>query len=75
LTAHSIARAIEIAGEFDRAKLREALFEVEFEGVNTTFSPAFTPGNHDALGLDEYKMLVFHNGMVLPGDQTPFGRN
>ena len=70
---HIIARAIEIAGEFDRGKMRDALFEVEFEGVNTTFSPAFTEGNHDALTMDEYLMLVFYDGMVLTVDQTPFG--
>lgn len=70
---HIIARAIEIAGEFDRGKVRDAFFEVEFEGVNTTFSPAFTEGNHDALTMDEYVMLVFYDGMVLPPEQTPFG--
>lgn len=70
---HIIARAIEIAGEFDRGKMREALFEVQFEGANTTFSPAFTRGNHDALSMEQYQMLVFYDGMVLPADQTPFG--
>ncbi|MGY6409559.1 MAG: ABC transporter substrate-binding protein [Alkalilacustris sp.] len=72
---HIIARAIEIAGEFDRGAVRDALFEVEFEGVNTHFNPAFTPGNHDALTMEEYLMLVFYDGMVLRADQSPFGSN
>lgn len=70
-----IARAIEKAGSFDRTALRDALYEVEFEGLITHYNPAFAPERHDALNADMYKMFVFYDGMVIPVEQSPFAAN
>ena len=69
-----IAAALEIAGEFDREKLREAFFEVSHEGIVANFDPAFerTMERHDAITPDAYRLLAFHEGILLPLEQTPF---
>ncbi|TVQ57888.1 MAG: ABC transporter substrate-binding protein [Rhodobacteraceae bacterium] len=74
---HIIARALEIAGEFDREKLRDAFYEVRHEGIVAVFDPAFerTMERHDAITPDAYRLFAFHNGVMLPLDQTPFGTN
>lgn len=69
---HLIARAVAHAGSFDRAAMRDALYEVQHEGLITNYSPAFSPESHDALTSDKYNMFVFHDGMVIPVSQSPF---
>ena len=70
---HIIAKAIELAGSFDRAKVYEALFEVEHEGLVTNYSPAFerTEERHDAILPEAYKLTAWYDGKLLPLDQTP----
>ncbi|MCA3618064.1 MAG: ABC transporter substrate-binding protein [Methylobacterium sp.] len=67
-----IARAITLAGSFDRAKLRDALYKVEFRGLITHYNPAFSPQNHDALRSEMYRLFVFHDGMVIPVEDSPY---
>lgn len=69
-----IARAITLAGSFDRAKMRDALYKVEYKGLITHYNPAFTPQNHDALRSDMYKLFVFHDGMVIPVQDSPYAK-
>lgn len=67
-----IARAIRQAGSFDRAKMRDELYKVEYKGLITHYNPAFTPQNHDALRSEMYKLFVFHDGMVIPVEDSPY---
>jgi branched-chain amino acid transport system substrate-binding protein len=69
-----IKEALEIAGEFDRTKLRDAFYEVSYEGIVADFNPAFerTMERHDAITPDAYRLLAFHEGILLPIEQTPF---
>ena len=70
---HIIANAIEIAGSFDRAKVYEALFDVQHEGLVTNYSPAFerTEERHDAILPEAYKLTAWYDGKLLPVGQTP----
>lgn len=69
-----IKEALEIAGEFDREKLRDAFYEVTYEGIVAKFDPAFEQSmeRHDAITPDAYRLLAFHEGILLPIEQTPF---
>jgi len=70
-----IKAALEIAGEFDREKLRDAFYEVTYDGIVADFDPAFerTMERHDAIKPDAYRLMAFHEGVLLPIEQTPFG--
>jgi branched-chain amino acid transport system substrate-binding protein len=68
-----IARAIEKAGAFDWAKVREALYQVEYEGLVADYKPAFdasNPERQDAILPKYYKLTVWTNGKLLPLSQT-----
>lgn len=69
-----IAKALEIAGEFDREKLRDAFYQVSHEGIVANFDPAFEPTmeRHDAITPEAYKLFAFYEEVMLPLDQTPF---
>ncbi|MGI9417767.1 MAG: ABC transporter substrate-binding protein [Geminicoccaceae bacterium] len=69
---HIIAKAIEKAGGFDRAKVYDALFEVKHDGLVTKYSPAFerTEERHDAILPDAYKLTAWFDGKLLPIEQT-----
>lgn len=69
---HIIARAITLAGAFDRTRMRDALYRVEYRGLITHYNPAFTSQSHDALRADMYKMFAFHDGMVIPVEDSPY---
>jgi branched-chain amino acid transport system substrate-binding protein len=69
-----IARAITLAGSFDRAKMRDALYKVDYKGLITHYNPAFTPQNHDALRSEMYKLFAFHDGMVIPVQDSPYAK-
>lgn len=68
-----LAQAIEKAGSFDRAKVYDALFEVNHEGLVTNYAPAFekTEERHDAILPDAYKLTAWYDGKLLPVGQTP----
>lgn len=71
-----IKAALETAGEFDREKLRDAFYEVTYDGIVADFDPAFerTMERHDAIKPDSYRLMAFHEGILLPIEQTPFGQ-
>ena len=71
-SVYVIAEGLKIAGAFDRTKLRDALFKVNYEGIVAKYSPAFIKGNQermDGITTDYYKMQAFHNGILLPLEQ------
>jgi branched-chain amino acid transport system substrate-binding protein len=74
---HILAKAIEKAGSYDWAKVREALYKVEHEGIVGSYKPAFdasNPERQDAILLRDYKLTAWHDGKLLPIAQTPYGR-
>ncbi|MDO9710412.1 ABC transporter substrate-binding protein [Paracraurococcus lichenis] len=71
-----IAEAIKLAGAYDRTKLRDAMFRVNYEGLVANYRPAFIKGNQermDAVLPEAYKMQAFHNGVLMPIEATPYG--
>ena len=69
-----IAEAIKLAGRFDRDAFRQALYRVNYDGIVASYRPAFEPRQerHDAILPQHYKLFAFHNGAMLPVEQTPF---
>lgn len=69
-----IAEAIRLAGRFDRDAFRQALYRVNYQGIVANYAPAFEPRQerHDAILPAAYKLFAFHNGAMLPVEQTPF---
>ena len=70
---HIIAKAIKIAGSFDRQKVYEAMFSVKHNGLVMNYDPAFerTEERHDAILPSAYKLTAWYNGELLPLEQTP----
>jgi len=71
---HIIAEALKIAGAFDKTKMRDALYKVDHKGIIAHYSPAFekTVERHDAILPQFYKLLAYHNGVMMPVEQTPY---
>jgi branched-chain amino acid transport system substrate-binding protein len=71
-----IAEALKIAGRFDRDAFRQALYQVNYQGIVANYAPAFEPRQerHDAILPASYKLLVFHNGALVPIEQSPYHR-
>lgn len=69
-----LALAIEKAGAYDRDKVREALFQVRYDGLVAKYEPAFekTQERHDAILPRYYKLTAWHNGKLLPLADTPY---
>ncbi|RYI98977.1 MAG: ABC transporter substrate-binding protein [Acetobacteraceae bacterium] len=71
-----IAEALKLAGAYDRTRLRDAMFRVNYTGIVADYRPAFIRGNQermDAILPEAYKMQAFHNGVLMPIEATPFG--
>jgi len=70
---HIIAKAIEKAGSYDREKVYNSLFEVEHDGLVTSYKPAFerTEERHDAILPEAYQLTAWYNGKLMPLSQTP----
>ncbi|MGQ4273827.1 ABC transporter substrate-binding protein [Terrihabitans sp. B22-R8] len=69
--------AIEKAGAFDWAKVREALYDVNYTGLVADYQPAFDkndPERHDAILPKDYKLTVWQDGKLLPIEQTSYGK-
>jgi branched-chain amino acid transport system substrate-binding protein len=68
-----IAEALKIAGAYDKKKLRDAFYQVKYEGIIANYDPAFekTVERHDAILPAHYKLLAYHKGILLPVAQTP----
>lgn len=72
-----LAAAIEKAGAYDWAKLRDALYQVKHEGLVATYDPAFDasdPERQDAILPKYYKLTAWHDGKLLPIEQTPYAK-
>jgi branched-chain amino acid transport system substrate-binding protein len=69
-----IAEAIKLAGAYDKAKVRDAFYKVNHEGIIANYKPAFekTAERHDAILPASYKLLAYHKGVLMPVEQTPF---
>ncbi|MDX6807389.1 ABC transporter substrate-binding protein [Terrihabitans sp. PJ23] len=69
--------AIEKAGAYDWAKVREALYEVNHTGIVADYQPAFDktdPERQDAILPKYYKLTAWQDGKLLPIEQTPYGK-
>ncbi len=69
-----IAEALKIAGDFDKKKLRDSLYKVNYDGIIANYRPAFEKSaeRHDAILPTAYKLLAYHKGIMLPVEQTPY---
>jgi len=65
---HILAKAIDMAGTTDRAKVRDALEQVtDYDGLVRRFDRPFSPQNHDALTLSDVFMARYHaDGTIRP---------
>lgn len=69
-----LAAAIESAHTYEWAKVRDALYQVKYDGLVAKYNPAFekTPDRHDAILPKYYKLSAWYNGQLLPVEQTPY---
>lgn len=67
-----LAEAIRLAGSYDRARVREALYRVNHQGIIQNYAPAFEPGRQNAIRPENYVWTAWHNGRILPIAQTPY---
>jgi branched-chain amino acid transport system substrate-binding protein len=65
---HLVAVAIEQAGATDGVKLRDALenLKAEHKGLIKTYKRPFTPDQHDALTDEDYVLVVWKGGQIVP---------
>jgi branched-chain amino acid transport system substrate-binding protein len=65
---HLVALAIEQAGATDGVKLRDALENLkgEHKGLIKTYKRPFTPDQHDALTDEDYVLVVWKGGQIVP---------
>jgi len=74
---HIIAQAIEKAGSYDWEKVRQALYNVNYDGLVAEYKPAFDandPERQDAILPKYYKLTVWVDGKLLPIEQTSYGK-
>jgi branched-chain amino acid transport system substrate-binding protein len=65
---HLVALAIEQAGSADGPKIRDALenLKAEYKGLIKTYRRPFTSDQHDALTDEDYIMVVWRGGKIVP---------
>ena len=64
---HLVALAIDKAGAADGAKLRDALENLgEYRGLIKTYRRPFTPEEHDALTENDYILVTWRGGKIVP---------
>jgi len=65
---HLVALAIEQAGATDGSKVREALesLKSEYKGLIKSYRRPFSPEQHDALTDEDYVMVVWKGGKIVP---------
>lgn len=70
---HILARAINLAGSADRAKVRDALEQVrDYDGLMRRYERPFAPGRHDAAGMAQIVFTRFRaDGVLVPVDTRP----
>lgn len=74
---HIIAKAIEKAQSYDWAKVRQALYSVNYDGLVAEYKPAFDaadPERQDAILPKYYKLTVWVDGKLLPIEQTSYAK-
>ncbi len=74
---HILADAIEIAGSFDWAAVQSALYKVNRDGVIASYRPAFDatdPERQDALLPEHYLLTVWHDGLLIPFEGSPYDK-
>jgi branched-chain amino acid transport system substrate-binding protein len=64
---HLVALAIEQAGAADGSKVRDALENLgEHRGLIKTYRRPFTPEEHDALTENDYILVTWRQGTIVP---------
>jgi branched-chain amino acid transport system substrate-binding protein len=64
---HLVALAIDRAGEADGARVRDALENLgEHRGLIKTYRRPFTPEEHDALTENDYILVTWRGGKIVP---------
>lgn len=65
---HLVALAIQQAGSTEGPKVRDALenLKVEYRGLIKNYKPPFTSEQHDALTDEDYVLVVWKGGKILP---------
>ena len=65
---HLVALAIDQAGSTDGSKVRDALENLkgEYKGLIKTYKRPFTAEQHDALTDEDYVMVVWKGGKIVP---------
>ena len=65
---HLVAQAIAQAGTTDGVKLRDALenLKEEYKGLIKNYKRPFTPEQHDALTDEDYVLVVWKGGKIVP---------
>ena len=65
---HILALAIDQAGSTDGPKVKDALenLKTEYKGLIKTYKRPFTPEQHDALTDEDYIMVVWKGGKIVP---------
>jgi branched-chain amino acid transport system substrate-binding protein len=67
---HLVALAIEKAGAADGAAIRDALENLgEYRGLIKTYRRPFTPEEHDALTENDYILVTWRQGRIVPVGQ------
>ena len=75
---HILAKAIEKAGSYNWQKVKDALYQVEHNGLVATYKPAFdksNPERQDAILPQFYRLTAWQDGKLLPIAQTPYGKS
>ncbi len=65
---HLVALAIEQAGSTEGPRVRDGLetLKAEYKGLIKTYKRPFTPEQHDALTDEDYIMVVWKGGKIVP---------
>jgi len=65
---HLVARALDQSGSTEGSQVRDALENLkgEYKGLIKTYKRQFTPEQHDALTDEDYVMVVWKGGKIVP---------
>jgi branched-chain amino acid transport system substrate-binding protein len=65
---HLVALALDQSGSTEGSKVRDALENLkgEYKGLIKTYKRPFTPDQHDALTDEDYVMVVWKGGKIVP---------
>jgi branched-chain amino acid transport system substrate-binding protein len=61
------ALAIQNAGSTDGPKVRDGYYKIgRYDGLIKTYNKPFTPDNHDALNENDYILVTWRGGKIVP---------